>query len=61
MLKIKLEARHPYVELAAKYFGLLVERVEQTGDSEFIAILQSARTRAAAAKALAPAKGVVDV
>ena len=33
--------------MAAKYFGLLVERVERSGDDELIAALHAGRERAA--------------
>jgi len=33
------------LELGAKYFGLLQERVEVNGSDELIALLQSARIR----------------
>ena len=48
VLKVKLEERAKYVEMAAKYFGLLVERVELSADDDVMAALQAGRMRAAA-------------
>ena len=57
--KLKLEPRAPYVEMAAKYFGLLREKIELSGNEEFIAELQAARKRMN--KVLAAAKDVTPV
>jgi uncharacterized LabA/DUF88 family protein len=43
ILKVRLKEQAKFVEMAAKYFGLLQERVEVSGDEEFIALLKSAR------------------
>jgi uncharacterized LabA/DUF88 family protein len=47
VLKVKLRDPAKYVEMAAKYLGLLQERVEVSGDAELIAALHAARARAA--------------
>lgn len=45
IIKVKLTDRGRYVEMAAKHFGLLIERVEVTGDEAIVARLQAARKR----------------
>ena len=45
VLKVKLKDHAKFVEMGAKYFGPLQERVEMSGDDELIALLQSARVR----------------
>ena len=58
--RLKLKEQAKFVELAAKYQGLLVEKLEVSGDEEFIAELQAARKRAnlalQAAKDVTPVK-----
>ena len=48
VLTVKLAERAKYVEMAAKYFGLLIERVELSADDDVMAALQAGRMRAAA-------------
>lgn len=48
IIKVKLTDRGRYVEMAAKHFGLLIERVEVTDGNAVLARLQAARKRAGA-------------
>jgi hypothetical protein len=45
VLKVKLESREKLLELGAKYFGLLQERVEVDGSDELIALSRGRATR----------------
>ena len=58
VLKVKLKPEHFYVELGAKYLGMLEERVTITNLAEIVDILNAGRARnAAAARARSEAEG----
>ena len=59
--KLKLKEQAAFVQLAAQYQGLLVEKLEVSGDAEFIAELQAARKRANLELAAAKVKDVTPV
>lgn len=61
VLKVKLEPRAQYVEMAAKYFGLLVDCVEVNASEDIIEILKAARLRVSEAKRATKALPMVDV
>lgn len=50
VIKVKLVDRAKYVEMAAKYHGLLMEKVEVTGEVTLAQKVAAARQRLAAAK-----------
>lgn len=45
VLKVKLQPRHPSVELAAKHQGMLVEKVDITGSVDIIGVLRQRQAK----------------